>query len=546
MKKTPIIFLLFVTISIFAQNSAKSTVVFTTSNLPIVLINTAGLAIPDEPKIDATMQIIFNGTGVINNVNDVPNVFNSKIGIELRGSSSINYPQKPFKFETRNALNVKQNVSLLGMPLESDWILLSNYNDKVFIRNTLSYKLFNEMGNYATKTKFCEVVLNGEYIGIYLLMENIKRGANRVNIAKLDPLENSGIEVTGGYIIKNDYWGDNDSWLSNFHPIDHSNLDVHLVYEYPKPKNISPQQKTYIQTFINNFETALYGNSFADLTIGYNKYIDVNSFIDYMVVNELSRNADGFKKSCYFHKDIDTPTAMSKLKAGPIWDFDWAWKNIDECSIFAATNGSGWAYKVNDCEKDVNSTGWFVRLMQDPNFQNKFRCRWNDLRNNVLLTSNLMAYIESSALELNESQKRHYQKWEHLALDSGTSEVEPIQTTFAGHIQQLKNWVNTRLTWLDANIPGDPSVCSTFSNNENDFLKNNISIYPNPVRNVLNIYANNQILVLIDIYDVSGKLIISKNNAKSIDLTNLENGIYFCKINGLNDFSESFKVLVQH
>lgn len=540
-------FLLFVTLSISAQiNSYKSPVVFTTSNLPIVLLNTAGIEIPDEPKIDATMQIIYNGVGAINNVSDVPNAFNNKIGIELRGTTSINYPQKPYKLETRNALNVKQNVSLLGMPSESDWILLSNYNDKVFIRNTLSYKIFNEMGNYATRTKFCEVVLNGEYVGVYLLMENIKRGNNRVNIAKLDPIENTGIDVTGGYIIKNDYWSVEDSWLSNFHPINHLNLDVHLVYEYPKPENISPQQKTYIQNFINNFETALYGTNFADLTIGYNKYIDVNSFIDYLVVNELTRNPDGFKKSSYFHKDIDTPTAMSKLKAGPIWDFDWAWKNVDDCSIFAVINGSGWAYNVNDCETDVNSSGWYVRLLQDPNFQNKFRCRWNDLRTSTLSTANLMTYIDNSALELNQPQTRHYEKWEHLALDSGTSEVEPIQTTFLGHVQQFKNWINTRLTWLDANIPGNPNVCAGLSNNEKEYLKNNISVYPNPVRNVLNVNTNSQIIASIEIYDVSGKLIISKNNEFSIDVSNVENGIYFCKISNINGYSKSMKIVIQH
>jgi CotH kinase protein/Secretion system C-terminal sorting domain len=547
MKKSATILLFLIVLNLFGQTiSNKSPVVFTTSNLPIVLINTAGVEIPDEPKIDATMQIIYNGVGAINNVTDVPNAFNNKIGIELRGASSINYPQKPYKLETRNALNVKQNVSLLGMPSESDWILLSNYNDKVFIRNTLSYKLFNEMGNYATRTKFCEVVLNGEYVGVYLLMENIKRGNNRVNIAKLDPIENTGIDVTGGYIIKNDYWSAADSWLSNFHPINHLNLDVHLVYEYPKPENISLEQKSYIQTFINNFETALYSSDFADLTIGYNKYIDVNSFIDYLVVNELARNADGFKKSSYFHKDIDTPTAMSKLKAGLIWDFDWAWKNINECSFYAATDGSGWAYNVNDCGPDVNSPGWFVRLLQDSNFQNKFRCRWNNLRTSTLSTANLMTYIDNSALELNQSQARHYQKWEHLGVDSGTPEIEPDPTTYSGQVQKFKDWLNTRLTWLDANIPGDSNSCLALSNNEEVFLKNDVSVYPNPVRNLLNIENKNQIISTIEIYDFLGKLIISKNNEVSIDVSNVENGIYFCKINNINGYSKSMKIVIQH
>ncbi len=544
MKKIISLLVLFVSISLIGQNSLRSPVVFTTSNLPIVLLNTAGIEIPDEPKIDATMQIIYNGVGIINNITDIPNIFDNKIGIELRGSSSINYPQKPYKLETRNALNVKQNVSLLGMPSESDWILLSNYNDKVFIRNTLSYKLFNEMGNYSTRAKFCEVVLNGDYVGIYLLMENIKRGTNRVNIAKLDPIENTGIEVTGGYIIKNDYWDASNSWLSNYHPIDHPTFDVNMVYEYPKPENISPEQKNYIQSFINNFETALYSVDYADSEIGYNKYIDVNTFIDYLIVNELARNGDGFKKSSYFNKDINTPTLSAKLKAGPVWDFDWAWKNIDECNIFASTDGSGWAHKVNDCNPDVNSPGWYVRLLQDTNFQNKLRCRWNDLRTNIISNASLMTYIDDSATNLGESQVRHFQKWEHLGQNTGTPEIDPDPTTFEGQIQKFKNWLNLRLTWLDANIPGNATSCNL--SNFNNEINNNILLYPNPVKTTLNINNNGQLIQNIQIFDVSGKLIISDYNVQNIDVSNIENGIYFCKINGSNNDFKSFKIVVQH
>jgi CotH kinase protein/Secretion system C-terminal sorting domain len=554
MKK--ILLYLFITISFTAISqeseihiSRRAPVTFTSSNLPIVLINTNGVTIPDEPKIDATMQVIFNGVGVMNNVTDTPNDFNNKIGIELRGSSSINYPQKPYKIETRNSLNVKQNVSLLGMPSESDWILLSNYNDKVFMRNTLSYKLFNEMGNYSTRSKFCEVVLNGDYVGVYLLMENIKRGTNRVNIAKLDPIENTGIDVTGGYIIKNDYWNATDSWLSNYHPIDHPTFDVHLVYEYPKPLNISTEQKTYIQGFVDQFEAALYSTNYADVTNGYNKYIDVNSFIDYLIVNELSRNGDGFKKSSYFNKDIDTPTSLSKLKAGPVWDFDWAWKNINECSIFLQTDGAGWAHKVNDCNPDVNSPGWYVRLLQDPNFQDKFRCRWNALRTTILSNSAITTYIDDTSSYLNVAQGRHYTKWEHLGVATGTPEVDANPTTFTGQIQKFKNWINLRLTWLDANIPGNANNCS-LSIVENDKPSNNITLYPNPTKDYLNIKnEGNQNINSIEILDFTGKSVKkitgSFTENISIDVQEIENGIYFCKIVGDNN-SKTFKFIVSN
>ena len=545
MKNSIVLIIALFAINSFSQINGKAPVILTTSNLPIVKINTAGVAIPDEPKIDATMQIIDNGAGMMNNVTDLPNIFDNKIGIELRGASSINYPQKPYKFETRNALNVKQNVSLLGMPLESDWILLSNYNDKVFIRNTLAYKLFNEMGNYATRTRFCEVVLNDEYVGVYLLMENIKRGANRVNIAKIDATEISGINVTGGYIIKNDYWDATNSWLSNFHPIDHLDRDVNLVYEYPKPAIIAVEQKTYIQNFINDFETALYGNDFADLQNGYNKYIDVDSFIDYLIVNELARNADGFKKSSYFHKDIDTATSISKLKAGPIWDFDWAYKNINECSIYAATDGSGWAYNVNDCNPDVNSFGWTIRLMQDQNFRDKFRCRWQDLRSSIISNFNLMNYIDQTTTFLNDAQARHYQKWEHLGQNTGTPEIEQDPATFAGQVQKFKDWLTTRLIWLDANILTNAGVCN-LSNKDNEIFGSGISIYPNPSNTILNIDSNNVKISKIEIIDALGKVILTQNETLKINVSGIANGIYICKIYGFDNNSKNIKIIIQH
>ncbi len=120
-------------------------------------------------------------------------------------------------------------------------------------------KMIDEMGHYSTRSKYCEVIVNGSYQGIYMLMENIKRDNNRVDM----DIENTGIN-SGVYILKNDYWDGSNSWLLNYHPIDHPTLDVHLVYHYPDPSKITPQQKTYIQTFVNDFESALYSPNFWD------------------------------------------------------------------------------------------------------------------------------------------------------------------------------------------------------------------------------------------------------------------------------------------
>lgn len=513
---------------------------FTSSNLPIVIIN-ANVVIPKEPKVPATMKIIYNGPTVLTYVTDTPNVYNGNVGIERRGHFSDNLPQKPYNFETRDASGLPMDTSLLGMPSEHDWLLIAGYGDKAFVRNTLANKLFKEMGHYAARSSYCEVVLNGNYQGIYLLTEKIKRDKKRVAIAKLDYNDNAGDSLTGGYILLNDYWTAANSWQSNFHPIDHPTLNVHFVYNYPSPDSITAQQKTYIQDFIDSLETALYSPNFADTVNGYAKYMSIQSYLDYFIVNELSRNNDGFKKSIYMYKEKDKLGIMGKLKYGPVWDFDWAWKNLAVSCIFNATNGSGWAYKINDCTPDVKSSGWFVRLLQDTGFQNKLKCRWTNLRQTILDTTYLFNYIDSIALNLDAAQMRHYVKWGNLGLNSGAPEIVPIPTTFQGEVNALKNWIRLRIVWLDANMPGTLNGCTPIPTmvKEEEENFNAITIYPNPTEGKIQLAIGNRQWekekVEIEIYNILGEKVtrsVIHSGVRNfiIDLSSQPKGIYFVKV----------------
>jgi subtilisin-like proprotein convertase family protein len=525
---------------------ASTPIVFSSSNLPIIKINTGGASIPNEPKINATMGIIYNGPGVINNVTDPSNNYNGNIGIEIRGSFSSGLPQKPYNIETRDASFLESDASLLGLPAEHDWCLIANYNDKVFMRNTLAYGLFDDMGHYSIRNRYCEVILNGTYQGIYLLTESIKRDNNRVNVAKLETTENTGIDVTGGYIIKNDYWDMSDSWLLNYHPIDHPTFDVRLVYEYPKPANITAQQKTYIQGFVNDFESALYSPAFADPVNGYRKYMSETSFLDYLIVNELARNGDGFKKSSYFHKDINPATTIAKLKAGPVWDFDWAWKDIWGCSISEATDGSGWAHEVNDCSPDVNSPGWYVRMMQDTTFQNNLKCRWENFRLTILSDSALYNYVDSVALYLNAAQARHFERWGNLGVNTGSPEVQNDPGTFSANITLFKNWISLRLAWLDANMPGNLNGCS-FVGIEEQEGEAKMALYPNPAKDLISISLHDNFADAdVQIFDAQGKLVIKlkMGTNSQIDIHELPEGVYYCRIATTNSVhSEKFVVI---
>lgn len=481
------------------------TVTLDSTELPLVMINTLGQTIIHDNKINCKMDIKYNGPGALTYITDSANVYHGNIGIEIRGASSSGFPQRPYGFETRTATGANNNVAIMDMPIENDWILLSNFNDRSLIRNTIAYKLFADMGNYSPRTTLCEVLIDSIYKGIYVLSEKIKQGNNRVNIAKLNYADTLGDALTGGYILQQNYWNANTSFQSNYSPIDHPGFDVHFVYEYPKPDSIHPLQKAYIASYIDSLEDALYSSNFADTLLGYRKYLDVKSFIDYFIVNELSRNNDGFKKSVFFHKDKHSDGG--KLKAGPVWDFDWAWKTMATCALFDKNDGSGWAHHINDCPTDNYSCGYYIRLLQDTTFANKLRCVYNNYRTSILDTSYLFSYIDSMKNRVEFAQARHFQKWPLLGVSGPAPEVNAIATTYAAEIDTLKQWIKTRLNWLDANIPGNCIQVNTAVAMVNDL--NTLRYFPNPSFGEIQFRGNLQSETPIKMYifEMTGKCI---------------------------------------
>ena len=450
------------------------TVTLESSELPIVLINTLGNTIPYDGKVPALMEIKYNGPAALTFVTDPSNVYSGHIGIGIRGATSAGYPQTPYSVETRDSLSENNDVSLLGMPEENDWVLLSNTNDRSLIRNELAFHLARSMGQYAPRTHLCEVLVDSVYRGIYVFGEKIKRDNGRVDIAKLTTLENTGDDLTGGYILQQNLWSATNSFQSNYSPIDHPGFDVHFMYEYPDPDSISAQQKVYIAAYVDSMETALYSAQFADPITGYRQYLDVPSFINYFLVNEVARNADGFKKSVFFHKD--KYSNGGKLKAGPVWDFDWAWKNIWGCGTSDQIDGSGWVHHVNDCNTDNYSTGWYIRMLQDSSFANELRCTYEEYRNTALSDASITTYIDSIGARVQNAQARHFQKWPVLGVSGPAPEVLACATTYAAELDTLKNWISTRLAWLDVNMPGTCTTTSVQAVAE----PNTFTAYPNP------------------------------------------------------------------
>lgn len=442
---------------------------FTSSNLPIIVITTpGGQGIPDDPKLSATMGVIDNGPGNRNNLTDPFNNFNGRIGIETRGESSQMFPKKSYAFETRDAGGGNLNVELLGFPAENDWILYAPYTDKSMVRNDITFKLSRDMGRYASRTRACEVVLNGDYQGVYILMEKIKVDNNRVDIASLNSDEISGDDVTGGYILRIDKWDLNDYPAWNVGGIDFQYFD-------PAGEDMPIQQQNYIKNFISSVNQSITGSGYTNPLTGYAKYIDVGSFIDHMLISELGKNVDGYRFSTYMYKDKDSNGG--KLVLGPLWDFNLAYGNVDYNPAVQDAEG-GWLY--NDFR-----VSWFPRLMLDRNFQNKMKTRWVALRADELSNTRITYLIDSLAAGLSEAQIRNYQRWPILG-----EYVWPNQNwennTYQDEVAYVKTWIIDRANWMDANMQGtiiipdpDPDPVTGI---DDEFKQAGVSVYPNPTR----------------------------------------------------------------
>ena len=409
---------------------------FTDSNLPIVVIETdGGINIPDEPKVPGTMKIIWHQDGSRNYMSDIDNPellnYDGRIGIERRGSSSQTmFNKKPYALETRENDDItNRNVSILGMPAENDWVLNSLAYDQTGMRDVLAYELSNRLGQYASRSVYCEVVINGDYKGLYAFMEKIKPDKNRVNIEEMDPTCNNYPEVTGGYITKADKTtgGDPVAWTMPSYGGWWGNY-VDFIHHYPKPADITDAQNNYIHGVFTDLASVANQHQ-TSIASGIPSVIDIPSFVDFMMIAEYTSNVDVYGLSTFFHKD-----RLGKLRAGPVWDYNLAF------GYDAFGNRS--RYDVWQFNNEDNNGPKFWKDLFDTDL---FRCymakRWFELTEpgqplNYDFVCNRIDEIDAL---IAEAIPRDNQRWHQMQQHDQ-------------YVNDMKTWLQQRINWLNQHI----------------------------------------------------------------------------------------------
>lgn len=423
------------------------------SNLPIIILQQHQTPITPGDRTPATAVFIEPGAdGRARLDSDPQHTFSARIEADIRGSSSQSFPKKMYGFHLLEEDNSGRDAPLFGLPSDNNWILYAPYSDKTLMRNVFAYTLSAGMGRYAPRTQLVELYLHSgtaalnsnQYHGVYVLVERIKWGEHRVNVTRLTEHDTSGDALTGGYIIKKDRRNADESGFR-------TSRGTQLVLHRPSETEATSAQKQYIQNYMTSFETALYGGNFRDPVLGYDAWIDTDSFIDHFLITELLKEIDGYRLSNFMHKERN-----GKLAMGPVWDFNLSSGNANYLNGWEPT---GWYYTqlspTNHCVIGCNIRNWYVRLLTDPAYVDRMQRRWWELRAGVFSDEALTRRVNDLRTDLMEAQSRNFVRWPILG-----THVWPnwfVGATFASEVDWMQQWLLQRTTWMDSQMGTEAS-----------------------------------------------------------------------------------------
>jgi hypothetical protein len=423
----------------------------TSVDLPIILIDTYGSGeLPtgaNERVFEDAAFMAFEAEGGAASLSATPSIA-TRSGIHIRGQSTAMFEKKPYRVELWDNQGLDADWPLLGMPAESDWALRGPFADKALIRDPFVYSLGRDMGMQAPRWAYCEAYINldggavgeDDYEGVYVIVETMKNSQNRLDLSQLradDPvdIDPNQANITGGYIFKfewmvdqqpNEYWIDGNGWS-----------EVEVV----DPNPLDPNQATWLTNYIQGFHDLLHAADFADPANGYPSKIDMASFVDQLIINELTREMDSYIRSAVFYKDRDSRDP--RLYAGPLWDYNLI---FGVGGFFENDQAAGWQYEQ---ERSNMNTDWFPVLVTDPAFMDQVAARWQQLRQSLLSDAQIDARIQQLTAPLVNAAGRNFQRWPNLSDRSVEMFQTPTAGTWEGQVQFMRDWIAERIAWLD-------------------------------------------------------------------------------------------------
>ena len=432
-------------------------VVLDSTNLPIVWIDVDGAMIQRNDYIGAHMKIIHNGKGRFNygDMEAHPGQtvdYEGYIALRYRGNTSFTQSdKKPYSFRTLSKpLELgydKKKVPILGMGKDNKWALIAPYSDRSMIRDLLGFEIARPWMEYTPQGRLCEVFLDGTYYGVYILCEVVSKGKHRLDLD--DPGE-EGDALTGGYLLE---VGSDDEmyYISKYHPVNnqgrpYNDRNILFQYESPDSADMTRAQFNYIHSAIDRMEDAFASANFKDSLEGYRKYIDVQSFMDYQIVQELSHNVDAYRLSAKFYKRRDSIDPRFKMV---IWDLNLAFGNARHNQGYYTNTWVYWLNPVLYSNNDSMIPFWWYKLRSDDAYIEARWARWAEWRQNNLRSDRIIATIDSLAGELTccGAIDRNSQAWPRWG-----QWVWPnyyVSNSYEDEINFLKNWLTERIAWLD-------------------------------------------------------------------------------------------------
>ncbi len=418
--------------------------------LPHICIATGGQEISKLAEIKASFFMYRDSIDHLPHGETAPTVEQwLPIEIKKRGFSSSLYAKKQYTLSFLDEQNKNRQLAMLGLSAGKKWVLNGPYVDRTQVRNALVYQWGRQLGRdrhtwFAPETRFVELTVEGDYKGIYAITQRIERSKTRVDLPKIDFAHP---EATPYFMMK----------VESFNGPVHTKAHTKLDWVYPTNGDMeeltqeNPQQAKAVQKSIvdqlDHFEAVLKSDDFDHPELGYRPLIDMDSFVDYMVIQEVTKNTDAYRKSLYLHKGAD-----GQIYLGPLWDFDLALGNL---WFYGQNKTSGWNFKRTSFFHGNTAVFWFKRLMKDPYFAKAFVARYQQLRQQMFSDSKVDADIDALTRAMPRSAiERNQHRWRHMfnPLFRIVMNRPPFPGKFDRNVLMMKEWMHRRLAWLDSNI----------------------------------------------------------------------------------------------